>query len=287
VDPAAAAEARKAEGNRLFREGSPEAALLCYSGALEALDAGGCQHLALKSTLASNQAMCLLKLDRPAEAEERASAALAADPGNCKAVYRRGLARLALGEARGALEDLQKALRLEPQSAEIRRRVEEARLLEAAPQDLAREAAVAGAVASALGGAEGLYSDKADLNEGRLAETHLEQRQWVRSIDDWVEIREIAFLDEEAKNCVSVYMTLPGVQGIPPNKVCVWMQPTALEVRVIDLAGKNYVWIAQELWGQIDPAASSYKIRKDKLSLKLAKRASARSFDRWEKLRRI
>lgn len=286
--PSAFVEERRAAGNEFFKAADHEAALGCYGDALRAMDASGFQDPASRSALASNQALCLLRLDRPAEAEERASAALAADPGNGKAAYRRGLARLQLGNAQGACEDLQKAARLEPQSREVRQKYEEARqLAEAAPADV-REVAVASSAASVLGGADGgLYSEKHDLNEGRLAETHREQKEWIKSIKDWAEITDISFADEESKNCISVYMTLPGVHEIPANKVCVWMRPTSLEVRVIDLRGSNWSYVAQELWGQIDAEASSYKIRRDKLSLKLQKRASARSWDRWEKLRRI
>lgn len=292
---AAEAERRKVEGNGQFRAGAYEAALLCYSGAIEALEASGYQELDLRAALASNQALCLLKLDRPAEAEERASAALTADPGNSKAVFRRGLARLALGGTaalRGAHEDLQKAVRLEPQNREVRKKCEEARcLLEELPAEDASskdETALASGAASALGGVGGgLYSEKADLNEGRLAETYMEQKSWIKTIESWTEISDVSFAEEDGKNCIAVYMGLPGLQDVPPNKVCVWMQPTSLEVRVVDLRGQNWFWLARELWGQIDPEASSYKIRRDKLSLKLHKRASARSWDRWEKLRRI
>jgi len=198
------------------------------------------------------------------------------------------MARLELGDARGALEDLQRAMRLEPQSHEVRQRCEEARrLAEAAPADV-QEVAVASGAAAALGGPDGgLYKEKEDLNEGRLAETHREQREWVSTITDWTEICDVSFVDEEDKSCISVYMGLPGVQAIPTSRICVWMQPNSLEVRVVDLQGKNWCYIARELWGQIDPEASSWKARRDKLSLKLHKRASARSWDRWEKLRRI
>ncbi|CAE8646185.1 unnamed protein product, partial [Polarella glacialis] len=114
-----------------------------------------------------------------------------------------------------------------------------------------------------------------------------EQKEWVRSISNWTEITNISFADEGDKNCVSVYMSLSGVHEIPENKICVWMTPTTLEVRVIDLNGSNWFYLAHELYGQIEPERSTWKARKDKLSLKLQKRSSARSWDRWEKIRRI
>lgn len=146
---------------------------------------------------------------------------------------------------------------------------------------------MATAVAGALGQGEGLYSEKLDLNEGRLATTYKEQKEWVKTITDWKEITDIAFAEDEAKNCISVYLTLPGLHELPHNKICVWMAVTSLEVRIIDLNGSNWSYVAQELWGQIDAEHSTWKVRKDKLSLKLQKRASVRSWDRWEKLRRI
>ena len=101
----------------------------------------------------------------------------------------------------------------------------------------------------------------------------------------WTDITDISFADEEGK--VSVYMAIPGVHELDKSKICIWFQATSLEIRIIDLRGINWVYIAQELWGQIDAAASTWKARKDKLSIKLVKRASARTWDRWDKIRRI
>ncbi|CAK9021526.1 unnamed protein product [Durusdinium trenchii] len=257
-------ERLKAQGNEEFRNGDFEAALEKYALALRSLERVAYVD-AIASTLASNQALCLLKLAKFQEAE----------------AYRRGLARLKLGEPRGAAEDLQKAQRLEPQNAEIRQKLAEARELASAAPIGEEEVAVAAAAAGALGKDGGLYNEKSDLNEGRLAGSYQEQREWVRTIDKWNEIVDISFADEENKNCISVYMSLPGIHEIAPNKVCVWMT-----VRIIELRGENWCYVAQELWGQINPERSSWKIRKDKLSLKLDKRA-ARSWDKWEKLRRI
>mmetsp|Transcript_23768 Transcript_23768/g.53556 ORF Transcript_23768/g.53556 Transcript_23768/m.53556 type:complete len:303 (+) Transcript_23768:32-940(+) len=279
------AERLKAEGGKHFRDGEFEAALSSYGAALESLVSF--PDAALQSTLASNQALCFLKLSKFREAEESAAAALAADASNSKAAYRRGLARLSSGNPRGAVEDLQKALRLDPQNAEIRQRLVEAKQQADAVPTPEAEIAVAAGASRALGKDGGLYSEKLDLNEGRIADSYKEQRAWVSSIDNWIEIKDISFVDEEDKNCVSVYMSLTGLHQIAPNKVCVWLTPTSLEVRVVDLQGANWCYVAQELWGQIDPEHSTWKVRKDKLSLKLHKRASARSWDRWEKIRRI
>lgn len=276
-------EAKKTAGNDCVRTGAFEAALRNYGDALALLD-GACAPT-LTAALASNQALCLLRLECFADAEERASAALVADPAHSKAIYRRGCARLRLGDMRGALDDLQKASRLEPTNREVTTRLGEVRQLQR-PPDI-QELAVAAGATAALGAADGLYEEKPDLNEGRLAETHREQRQWISSIGTWREILDVSFAEEEGKAQISVYMGLPGLQEIQPNKICVWFTATTLEVRVIELRGENRMWIAQELWGQIDADTSSWKVRRDKLSIKLQKRSSARNWDKWEKLRRI
>lgn len=279
-------EDQKAMGNDRFREGQFEDAILCYGQALALLEGG--HNPTIRSTLLSNQAMCLLKLGRFKDAEAAASMALAADAANGKAVYRRGLARLQLDDARGALEDLQKASRLEPQNRDVRLKLDEARkAMESIPVSQ-QEVAVATAAANALGmEKKGLYDEKPDLNEGRLAESHREQREWISTISNWEEITEISWAEDELKSQIAVYLALPGVHEIPANKVCVWMTTNSLEVRVVDVRGSNRFYLAKELWGHIDADASTWKIRKDKISLKLQKRASARSWDRWEKLRRI
>lgn len=281
------AEELKAEGGKHFRKGDLEAALDCYASALQNLGRSGLVDATLQSTLSSNQALCFLKLSRFQEAEESASAALVADASNSKAVYRRGLSRLNLGDPRGAVEDFQKAQRLEPQNVEVRQKLFEAKQQADTVPVPDAEIAVATGATSAFGKDGGLYSEKLDLNEGRLAQSFKEQRDWVNTIENWSEIKEISFVDEEDKNVVSVYMSLPGLHEIALNKVCVWMTATTLEVRVVELRGSNWCYVAQELWGQIDPQQSTWKVRKDKLSLKLQKRASARSWDRWEKIRRI
>lgn len=313
-------ESLRRQGNTAFASGDTERALELYGAAWESLGAravrtqrtgcvaGGNADAAQQAAVASNQAACLLLLGRNREAEERSSAALAADPSHCKALFRRGTARLQLGELAGATEDLAKAARLDPSSAEIRERLADALTRGGAtgsaacasdamaggqepPANKCAEgsgAAFGAGAGSAIGGPNGgLYAEKADLNEGRLAETHAEQRGWVASVGSWEEIQGVSFAEDERGGTVSVYMALPGVQDLQPNKVCVWFTRTSLEVRVIDLGGRNWVWLATELWGQVDPERCSYKTRRDKLSIKLARRASARSFDRWEKLRRI
>lgn len=123
----AQAEGYKVAGNARFKEGDLEAALECYEQTLQALSDGNIDNASMRCAVALNQSLCLLKLGRHKDAEERASAALAANPASGKASFRRGLARLGLGDLAGAVEDLQKAARLEPNDREVRQQLEEAK----------------------------------------------------------------------------------------------------------------------------------------------------------------
>ena len=66
-----------------------------------------------KKTVMLNMAACYLKLDRHREAADMASMVLAVDAKNAKALYRRGVARRRLGQTAGALEDLERAMKLQ------------------------------------------------------------------------------------------------------------------------------------------------------------------------------
>lgn len=67
-------------------------------------------------------------------------------------------------------QDLKKAQRLEPEDVEIQKRLSEAlAACQAAPE--APEVALASAATSVIRDG-GLYNEKADLNEGRLAESY-------------------------------------------------------------------------------------------------------------------
>lgn len=62
----------------------------------------------------SNLALCYLKLKEHFDAKNSATSALELDPKNEKALFRRGQALLALGEAELALKDFTEVLNLDP-----------------------------------------------------------------------------------------------------------------------------------------------------------------------------
>jgi tetratricopeptide (TPR) repeat protein len=66
----------------------------------------------LRRTCQLNAALCLLALGRPADAVAECDAVLRRHPAERKALYRRGLGRLALADAAAAAPDLRAALEL-------------------------------------------------------------------------------------------------------------------------------------------------------------------------------
>lgn len=137
----------KDNGNALFKAGQAREAAEAYRQALqmlglEAVDAttssssgdansawrdelrqDSRQTLALACRL--NLCQCLLKLEEHVLALQQASAALEMEPGNAKALYRRGLARLGHGQYQQAKADLLEAAKKEPRNAEIRAQLQE------------------------------------------------------------------------------------------------------------------------------------------------------------------
>jgi peptidylprolyl isomerase len=137
----AAAEEKKQEGNRCVTKGDASLALDCYEQSLafmSGIEEGGpvyegeeADHEAnqkainaLLSSVNNNMAMLLLKQQRWQEAADRATKALAADSSNAKALFRRGTARLNLGNIDAAKADLTAALKLAPSDAAIRAELE-------------------------------------------------------------------------------------------------------------------------------------------------------------------
>ena len=120
----------KALGGSLFKEGKWQAAMKCYENGVRLLGAHAFsypprssedrQAHALHSACLSNQTMCLLKLERWADAAECAGKVLQREENNAKALYRRGLALLELGSFREAFDDLKLAVKHEPKSREVR-----------------------------------------------------------------------------------------------------------------------------------------------------------------------
>ena len=107
------ATALNEEGNRLFAAGRAEEALAAYSACLAAKPS---RELALAAS--GNRAMALISLGRYAEAIDDCSHVLLSDPGNVKALYRRGLSRQQTGALALAREDALRAVAADPRNAQ-------------------------------------------------------------------------------------------------------------------------------------------------------------------------
>ncbi|CAI8002480.1 FK506-binding protein-like [Geodia barretti] len=107
------ASRHKERGGKLFQEGQEGAAAVCYSRAAKlAAAAGGGgegEFKDLQVALGLNLAACQLKLGQADHASSNCSRVLELDPGNVKALYRRGVARMRLGDLDEAEEDLRQA----------------------------------------------------------------------------------------------------------------------------------------------------------------------------------
>jgi serine/threonine-protein phosphatase 5 len=110
----------KEEGNRLFKENKFKKALDVYGEAL-----------LLSShdyALLTNRAFAHLKLENYASAVKDASTAIDINPDIAKGYYRRGAAHFSMGNFGTAAKDFKLAARLEPNSLEIRKRLQESRI---------------------------------------------------------------------------------------------------------------------------------------------------------------
>jgi len=115
----AAAEALRLQGNEAFGAARYEEAVGKYTDALV--------HMPRSATLYANRALGLLKLHAYAEAEEDCDAALLIEPAHVKALLRRAQARHAGAKYDSALEDLERALEVEPRNSAARALMSECR----------------------------------------------------------------------------------------------------------------------------------------------------------------
>ncbi|XP_029115851.1 sperm-associated antigen 1A isoform X2 [Scleropages formosus] len=113
--------ALKQEGNECVKKGRYQEALGKYSECL-ALKPEEC-------AVYTNRALCYLKLERFAEAEQDCDSALKLEPSNKKAFYRRALAYKGLQDYLACSSDLQEVLRLDPNVQEAERELEEVTVL--------------------------------------------------------------------------------------------------------------------------------------------------------------
>ena len=121
-------QALKLAGNDAYAAGRVEESLAAYSSALAFTGEPPLPALE-RATLLCNRAQAQLRLGAPAAAADDCTACLTITPSNYKALFRRGTALEALGDARGALKDFRDVLQLSPALADA---VAAVRRLEAA-----------------------------------------------------------------------------------------------------------------------------------------------------------
>jgi len=106
----------KQQGNTHFQAGRLEAAIDCYTHAIELAPADEPE----RAVFFANRAACYAKMGEHLGVVEDCTAALALQPEYTKALMRRALARERLDQPTEALEDAKEALRLEPDSKEAK-----------------------------------------------------------------------------------------------------------------------------------------------------------------------
>ena len=134
IEATQTAAARKAEGNTAFGAGKHEEAESAYAAGLASLDGHDTSGAEPSPTeveardlivsLHVNRAAALLRLERREDAEQACDAALKLQPENVKALYRRGVARAE--NPIKAIEDLKRALQLEPGNTAAKRELAKA-----------------------------------------------------------------------------------------------------------------------------------------------------------------
>lgn len=136
----AAGEAIRKVGNAYFMKAEFLKATEKYAKALryleEVLDTSAVHQSLVDKKVAcnSNMAMCFIKLAKWAECKQAASAALALDSGNAKALFRRGCAYLETKDYEEARGDFKAVLAAEPGNADAAAKLQEVQAKEAAQQ---------------------------------------------------------------------------------------------------------------------------------------------------------
>ncbi|KAH9624183.1 hypothetical protein KSS87_000549 [Heliosperma pusillum] len=100
----------KEEGNECFKSQNFTKAIECYSKSID---------LSPNTTTFANRAMAYLKVNKYQEAESDCTESLKLDANFFKVYWRRALARKELDNLKGALEDVEFGLKLEPENAEV------------------------------------------------------------------------------------------------------------------------------------------------------------------------
>mmetsp|Transcript_22395 Transcript_22395/g.45273 ORF Transcript_22395/g.45273 Transcript_22395/m.45273 type:complete len:352 (-) Transcript_22395:239-1294(-) len=125
TDMHTAAASIKDLGNEAFKGGDYKRAVDKYEKALRFIELGGFagEDAVQAQTLSChlNCAMCFLKLQKPEQCRKKCNDALAMDAGNVKALFRRGCANLALGDADKAEADLKEAEKKSPDDVAVKK----------------------------------------------------------------------------------------------------------------------------------------------------------------------
>lgn len=119
-DPTTDAESAKEQGNEYFKAKKYAQAIDCYSRSIV---------LYPTAVAFANRAIAYIKIRRFEEAEYDCNEAINLDDRYVKAYSRRGTARRELGNLLGAMEDIEFALRLEPENKELNKQFLEVRVL--------------------------------------------------------------------------------------------------------------------------------------------------------------
>ena len=131
----AAALEHKTKGNTHFKASEWDAAIDCYTDAIEMMPAGASECAAFYA----NRAACFHKKGSHQCVVEDCTAALKIQPDYTKALVRRCMAREALGEMHEALEDAKRAKELDPTSREMQQAIPRLEKLSAAKLEEQKE----------------------------------------------------------------------------------------------------------------------------------------------------
>jgi tetratricopeptide (TPR) repeat protein len=113
------AEEWKVKGNEYFKKNDLKNAIDSYDNALK---------ISPTAVLYTNRATCEFKLENYGNALANLESAIALDPKYAKIYYRRGCCYISLGKLKDAVNDFTKLCQLNPQSAECRDKLKDAKV---------------------------------------------------------------------------------------------------------------------------------------------------------------
>ena len=83
---------------------------------------------------------------------------------------------------------------------------------------------------------------------------------------------------------ITVYVTLDGVGGAPSDNVTCEFTERSFDLKVMDLNGKNYRLLKNNLFKNVDVGKSTYKVKKNKVVIKLRKEEGKYGPENWTDL---